>query len=338
MTDIAAKSMGILLEEHAEKLKSITDFKKSLTTLIHAVVKRGKLVTPLFLFIDELDRCRPTYAIELLEAIKHLFSTDGIVFVIATDSGQLQHSIRAIYGNDFDGSEYLRRFFDQEYVLPEPDYTAYCKSLTENFSGVDAMEYASFQPWNINGDKNPIPDSWQKKDSMMAFLSLFSKHYGLSLRSINQVVVRLEAILENSNEEWDGPYLLLLLVLQAKYKWMVSWLRERCAKGDLSSAHAELTKHLIQGGDTIRWYCDPGFGERGKDIHITTEELAVAYINATERVQQTPPQKLHGLLREQVTLENYASHKMAEKKMTPQTKLSDMTKYFDHVEMAGALS
>ncbi|WP_419182173.1 P-loop NTPase fold protein [Pantoea ananatis] len=35
---------------------------------------------PLFVFVDELDRCRPTYAIEMLETIKHLFSIENVVY------------------------------------------------------------------------------------------------------------------------------------------------------------------------------------------------------------------------------------------------------------------
>jgi len=55
----------------------------------------------MFILIDELDRCRPTYAIELLENIKHLFDIEGLYFIIATDSTQLSYSINAVYGNKF---------------------------------------------------------------------------------------------------------------------------------------------------------------------------------------------------------------------------------------------
>lgn len=51
---------------------------------------------PFFIFIDQLDRCRPTYAIEMLEQVKHLFDIDHAVFVIATDGDQLARSIKAV--------------------------------------------------------------------------------------------------------------------------------------------------------------------------------------------------------------------------------------------------
>ena len=73
------------------------------------------------IFVDELDRCRPSYAIELLERIKHLFNIGGLVFVLALDREQLGHSIKAVYGNGIDSDGYLRRFVDFEYQLKNPE-------------------------------------------------------------------------------------------------------------------------------------------------------------------------------------------------------------------------
>ena len=80
---------------------------------------------PMVVLIDELDRCRPSYAIELLEAAKHLFNVDHIVFVLCLDRAQLAHSIRAVYGASFGAEGYLWRFFDIDYRLPHPDRTAF---------------------------------------------------------------------------------------------------------------------------------------------------------------------------------------------------------------------
>lgn len=50
----------------------------------------------LVIFIDELDRCRPTFAVELLEQIKHYFDNDKITFVFSTNIKQLQYTIKNI--------------------------------------------------------------------------------------------------------------------------------------------------------------------------------------------------------------------------------------------------
>ncbi|MFQ9247049.1 MAG: P-loop NTPase fold protein [Clostridium paraputrificum] len=79
----------------------------------------------IIVFIDELDRCRPTFAIELLEVIKHLFDIDNFIFVISIDKEQLAHSVATIYGQDMDTLGYLRRFFDLDYKLPSIDVRKY---------------------------------------------------------------------------------------------------------------------------------------------------------------------------------------------------------------------
>ena len=66
---------------------------------------------PLIVIIDELDRCRPSYAVELLENAKHLFSVDHIVFVLAVNRSELVHSVKALYGDGFDALGYLAPVF-----------------------------------------------------------------------------------------------------------------------------------------------------------------------------------------------------------------------------------
>ena len=76
--------------------------------------------TRLVIFIDELDRCKPDYSVQLLEQIKHYMTFDRITFVFAVNIEQLQHTIKRYYGDDFDASSYLDRFFDYHVTLPEP--------------------------------------------------------------------------------------------------------------------------------------------------------------------------------------------------------------------------
>ena len=79
--------------------------------------------------IDELDRCRPSFSIEVLEKAKHFFNVENIIFVLGADKEQLGHSIKAIYGNDLNVNGYLRRFIDLDYVLPSPDKGLFVKVL-----------------------------------------------------------------------------------------------------------------------------------------------------------------------------------------------------------------
>ena len=55
----------------------------------------------LVIFIDELDRCKPSYALEMLERIKHYFDDDRIIFIVSVNKEQLIHTISNYYGNGF---------------------------------------------------------------------------------------------------------------------------------------------------------------------------------------------------------------------------------------------
>lgn len=72
----------------------------------------------LVIFIDELDRCRPSYAIEMLERIKHYFDDERVIFVVSVNKEQLIHTISKYYGNEFDSTGYLNKFFDLNIHMP----------------------------------------------------------------------------------------------------------------------------------------------------------------------------------------------------------------------------
>ena len=77
--------------------KSVTEFKRGLEEVADSV--SADTEHPLLvIMVDELDRCRPSFAVELLEVTKHLFTVDGVVFVIAVNRAELAHSVQALYG------------------------------------------------------------------------------------------------------------------------------------------------------------------------------------------------------------------------------------------------
>ena len=83
----------------------------------------------LVVFIDELDRCKPSYAVRLLERIKHYLCDNRITFVFSVNLGELQHTIKHYYGNTFDACRYLDRFFDMRISLPPADKIAFYEEM-----------------------------------------------------------------------------------------------------------------------------------------------------------------------------------------------------------------
>ena len=79
----------------------------------------------LVLFIDELDRCKPDYAIRFLERIKHYFDDERVTFVFSVSLSQLQWTVKSYYGSEFNATRYLDKFFDIQLTLPRVDYNQF---------------------------------------------------------------------------------------------------------------------------------------------------------------------------------------------------------------------
>jgi hypothetical protein len=122
------------IKNYESDKKNIIKFKENLTNFISTIctVNYDKKV-PFVFFIDELDRCRPTYSIELLERVKHFFDIEGIIFVLSIDDRQIHSSIQSMYGENMDVDGYLRRFIDLNYNLPKPDTEDFINYLFEIF-------------------------------------------------------------------------------------------------------------------------------------------------------------------------------------------------------------
>ena len=137
VVDEAAKTIenispGKLMEDRIadfeEGQNAILQMKQSLSALVEAL-ESLTLTKPIIIVIDELDRCRPTYAVKLLEEIKHLFDVPGLVFILGLHGQQLAHSVTGAYGTGFDGTAYLRRFFNRQYLLAEPNLVPLVQKL-----------------------------------------------------------------------------------------------------------------------------------------------------------------------------------------------------------------
>lgn len=124
------------LFDNFDKFKApdlLEDFKKedNLHELINQFFDKLSLdnKTRLVIFIDELDRCKPTYAIQFLERIKHYFDRQNITFVFSTNIKELINTVQNYYGNNFNGSRYLDKFFDLRLQLPKVELFYYLKLL-----------------------------------------------------------------------------------------------------------------------------------------------------------------------------------------------------------------
>lgn len=121
------------IEKYEKSKQSLKGFKQELAKFANEVSTTTEPTKPMVVIIDELDRCRPTFAIEILEKAKHFFDVPNVIFVMAVDKSQIGHSIRSVYGTGMDVNGYLKRFIDLEFFLPPPKKGVFAKALFHKF-------------------------------------------------------------------------------------------------------------------------------------------------------------------------------------------------------------
>ncbi|AYM13431.1 hypothetical protein G6L58_19140 [Agrobacterium tumefaciens] len=196
------------LKDVTEAKQSVDSFKEGLEKLLKMIDKATDKKLPFYIFLDELDRCKPTYAIAMLERIKHLFDVTGVVFILATDTRQLGSSIKAVYGNEFDSMHYLQRFFHRSYQLPEAN------------SYLIAYEVLSTRA--IPVDRWSLPQTHGKMDVryFAGFLANTSSQFNLTPRQFEQSI----DILHDVTTVWPHNFKIELIMM---YPLICLYARDR---------------------------------------------------------------------------------------------------------------
>jgi len=239
----ATATTSILEEEIKEfntKKKTIQEFRNELSEFVQKVTSDK----PLVFIIDELDRCRPTYAVEVLEQIKHLFSVKGIVFVLSIDKKHLASSIKGFYGSEEINSEdYLRRFIDLEYSIPEPSADAHLQYLYEYYQLGSFFNSAARQQHSVFANDS--------SNLLQIAKALFAKS-NATLRQKEQVFAQTRLILRSfSPNQYTFSPLLFLLIFAKFFREDVfhSIARKQLSLQALSDAFFD----ILGGNDSVNY-------------------------------------------------------------------------------------
>ena len=184
--------------------EALVKFRGTLGKMASALIEETEQRS-LVIIIDELDRCRPSYAIELLEIAKHFFNVDHVVFVLAINFTELSHSIRAVYGEGFNARSYLERFFDIDFKLPDTDKKQF---IHANLQTMKIDQYLS---------RTEDPSAKNIFPTIADVFSAFFVKANISLRRISQVMHRLGLILATlpNNQLFLGWASTAALVMRA---------------------------------------------------------------------------------------------------------------------------
>ena len=198
---------------------------------------------PLVFIVDELDRCRPSYAVRVLECIKHFFAAPGVMFVLAVDSDQLSHAIRNQYGQLMDASGYLRRFFDLELSLPEPSGSDFSKAQFQRFDLDKVFEER----------RKLSPTDYERDNFLRTFEELFLI-FRCSLRDRERCFTLLAFALRSTpkNHFLHPTALAALIVLKVK----------------APATYAQISQHTIGAKEVVRSVCERPGGSNFMESHL----------------------------------------------------------------------
>ncbi|WP_170157851.1 KAP family P-loop NTPase fold protein [Litoreibacter meonggei] len=179
--------IGSLWEGNETKIKAMETFKEALSELVSG--KDGE-EPKLTIIIDELDRCRPDYALLLLEHIKHFFDQPRIHFILGVNLSMLENAVTARYGAGIDATQYLKKFIN----------------VTSN------IESSNYQRHEKNSNpKKYLEKCCEKYDIPSDIKELTSRRIGeltrekyVSLRDIDQLCFALSLLPSNISDMYHG--------------------------------------------------------------------------------------------------------------------------------------
>lgn len=189
------KFMEIVCEEFEKSVENYSEEKTLLKEIKENIKQIFQQITDkkFVIFIDELDRCRPLYAIELLERVKHLFGTSGVVFVLSIDKEQLGESIKSQYGN-IDTNQYLKRFFDLEYHL----------------NTINQRQYQEFLYESIKKD---IHYNLSTDERNLALIETISNYKNLTLRELEQFFNQIKIIVSLNKDMYREGFAMRVVII-----------------------------------------------------------------------------------------------------------------------------
>ena len=250
---ILEKYTGIKIEGLKEKLENVVEGFSEINLPELEEYKKYKDVVEKFktelnkdekrkiIIIDELDRCKPDYAISILEIIKHFFGVKNIIFVFLVNKEQLKNTVLNLYLKEDKNEEYFEKFFDIEFKLPEIRYDEYIEIEYKKYYDINSYEVddtSSSNRKDLLFDKNFLDilkfynkdnENWERKISLRSFIKTFKKfkvlinslseeeraHYPLVLCLIVYFYCKeFEVKIKNDPDNIIGKYLYLTILYE----------------------------------------------------------------------------------------------------------------------------
>lgn len=172
--DVATKLEGFL----ASKLQNGIEYQDAKRSFHECIEKLASVLSvnkKIVVVIDELDRCKPSFALEVLESMKHLLNAKGLVFVLTYHRDQLCGLIRHEFGTEIDANMYLHKFVNHDLLLPT-------QRIKDSGSAFTQLCYQFMNAFQLDEGT---------KDSFIDSLNTLHQYYEFEARTIDRMVVLL---------------------------------------------------------------------------------------------------------------------------------------------------
>ena len=271
LSDLAVESV---LKEQIEAEKSISSLCAALELLTEG--ENGK---PLIICVDEFDRCRPPYAISMLETIKHAFDQDKVHFIFCANKEVLEQSIRHHYGVD-DASRYLDKFIDFSIELPRSEQVAPGREFEFRRVSIQPLR-SELEKYNLTQVSQLFTMSTGRPSFMIEILERVPT---FTLRDAEKLARNIAILSEIQSINWNDDYYPFLNMLGIFAYTFYKTDFENLEKAEYSQEL--ICKHFIDFPDQTSWENERSFkalvftillagvkNEPGQKFHVTEEQL-----------------------------------------------------------------
>ena len=196
---------GAIWSVETERIQAMIEFRVALEEL----AEKHKLI----FIIDELDRCRPDYALKTLETIKHFFQVQNVHFVFGANFSALESSVESTYGSNIGAEKYLKKFISLFIRFnPRPERSAdigvYFDQLIAHASNSTKIDNQILEAAYLFLKCKIAKDSLSLRDveHLLSRISLFSKdvsHLPGAQKYLIALISVLEAIDQNNIAKLD---------------------------------------------------------------------------------------------------------------------------------------
>ncbi len=268
---ISIGTLGALTKGNESLISAIGEISEEFgLQLRDSVSKEGEYLTKLkkcieddqnksyLIIIDNLDRCRPEFVLEVLVVLKRLFNIKRMTFLLSYDKRQIINLLQTLYGKNVDIQSYIRKYISFEYYMPQ--YTREIQQFTlakidKKTNDIEEDLISKFKNMNFSFDemKNFLDDKIRNDETiknrlLLAYIWQFMfMNTSLSLRKYQQGFVHINLIKTELGNNLK-KYVRYIELLYIKLNFPIEYQSFHYLSDDVLT-HYKFEKEFI---DTVR--------------------------------------------------------------------------------------